>query len=109
MTTSTGRVLVFAAVSEQEWQTLVIKWAKGAGWLVSHQHDSRLQEWGTDRGVPDLILVRPPRVLLVELKRERGYLSRYQAVWLAALRACPGVEAVIWRPSMEVEVREALA
>lgn len=104
-----GREILLAQMSEADWQNQVITWARRAGWLVHHEHDSRFLEWGTDRGIPDLILVRAPRVLFVELKKERGYLTQHQAVWGAQLRACPGVEWFCWRPSDEDEVRRVLA
>lgn len=64
------------------------------GWLIYHTYDSRRSY----PGFPDLVLVKPPRVLFVELKREHGRLSRDQQRWLEALSACPGVETYVWRP-----------
>jgi hypothetical protein len=50
-------------------------------------------------GFPDLVLCRPPRLLMVELKREAGKLTQAQAEWMFDLGRCEGVEAAIWRPS----------
>lgn len=73
-------------------------------WLVHHAGDSRR----SDAGLPDLILVRPPRVVFAELKTERGRLRPAQVEWLDALRACPGVEAFVWRPSDSAEIVSTL-
>lgn len=52
------------------------------------------------RGMPDLILVKPPRVLFVELKTEKGELSDYQKTWTDVLGRCGGnVECYILKPS----------
>lgn len=69
------------------------------GWWWWHDTDSRRNH----RGLPDLILVRPPRVLFVELKRERtsAKVTREQAGVLDMLAQCPGVESYVWRPSDE--------
>lgn len=109
MTAVGVRARVLATITEREWQDQVIAWAKRAEWLVHHVHDSRKDEWGCHPGFPDLVLVRAPRVLFVELKRDRGYVSTLQAVWLASLRASPGVETYTWRPRDEIAVRECLA
>jgi hypothetical protein len=50
-----------------------------------------------DPGWPDLILIRRPRVLFVELKSDRGRLTDAQAQMLAELRACKQ-EVYVWRP-----------
>lgn len=59
---------------------------------------------GTQQGIPDWVLARPPRLLFVELKRERergdhASLSPLQQVWAEALAKCPGVEYRVVRPS----------
>lgn len=48
-------------------------------------------------GFPDLVLVRPPRVIFAELKMPRGRLSAPQRRWLRTLASCPPAEAYIWR------------
>jgi hypothetical protein len=50
-----------------------------------------------DAGHPDLILVRRPRWIWVELKGPRTPTTPEQKAWLAELRAC-GQEAYLWRP-----------
>ena len=50
-------------------------------------------------GFPDLVLIRPPRVLFLELKRQTGRLSPIQREVIDQLDACPGVEVQVARPS----------
>ena len=40
--------------------------------------------------MPRLVLVRPPRVILAELKSETGKLTPEQRVWIVTLAACGG-------------------
>ena len=52
------------------------------------------------RGMPDLILCRPPRIIFAELKTEKGQLSDKQKEWVELLSECKGnVECYVWRPS----------
>lgn len=48
-------------------------------------------------GLLDLILIRRPRVLWVELKSDRGRLTPEQRATISDLRAC-GQEAYVFRP-----------
>jgi hypothetical protein len=57
-----------------------------------------LSKW-SERGWPDLALVRPPRLVFAELKRENGKTTEYQDRWLGLLRGVPGVEVFLWRPT----------
>ena len=52
------------------------------------------------RGMPDLILCRPPRLIFAELKtdKRKSKLSPEQARWLWELRRVPGVEVYVFRP-----------
>lgn len=102
------RTVLLERMTEAEFQKQVLEWARRGNWLCHHTHDSRFQEWGTDRGFPDLVLVRPPRVLFVELKREKGNVTSNQALWIFKLENCPGIEAYIWRPTDGDEVKRVL-
>jgi hypothetical protein len=105
--TTPTRQLVLDAVTETEWQRVVMNYAHFKGWLVYHIHDSRLQEWGTDAGFPDLVLARDGHVVFVELKDKRGRLSKAQQRWIDAME--PGdVEVYVWRPTDEDEMRRVL-
>jgi len=80
--------------SEAHFMNRIRRRAKLLGWEDFHQQDSM----GTRAGLPDLILVRPPRVIFAELKSEHGRLTRAQRHTLANLMGCPGVETYIWKP-----------
>lgn len=92
------------SASEREWQAQVVDLAHLLGWRSWHVLDSR----GTSPGWPDLALVRPPRLVLAELKTETGRVRPEQAATLELLRAC-GQEAYLWRPSDWSEVQRVLA
>lgn len=97
----------FRAVTERDLQSRVMDVARLYGWRVAHFHDSRRQVkpgvFVGDRdaaGFPDLVLVRPPELLVVELKRETGKTTDEQDRWLGDLASC-GVEVLVVRPSTE--------
>ena len=87
--------LRLSSLNEKQWQAWVIEAAHTFGWHVYHTYDSRRSQ----AGFPDLTLMRPPEVLFVELKTEKGRLSASQRVWSELLEACPGVGYYLWRPS----------
>lgn len=80
--------------TEAAFQAAVIELAQRCGWLVFHPFDSRR----STPGYPDLTLCKPPRLLLMELKTERGRVRPEQREWLAALAQCPGAEVALLRP-----------
>jgi Holliday junction resolvase len=88
--------------SEQAFLRRIVRLARQAGWRVFHPAPARFgKAWRTpyagDRGFPDLVLVRPPKVLFIELKAQRGKPTPEQQEWLTALGACSEVHACIWR------------
>lgn len=100
------------ALNETAFQGHVVGLAGFYGWRDYHTLDSR----GSKRGFPDLVLVRPPELLFVELKTDTGRLSTEQEDWMHDLRAVvdaidaalflvaggiddpPRIEAHVWRP-----------
>ena len=62
-------------MTEREFQRAVVELARLMGWRVHHTRPAltRAGEWRTpiqgDAGFPDLVLCRPPRLILAELKR----------------------------------------
>jgi hypothetical protein len=82
-------------ITEKEFQRQVLDLAAIYGWSVYHP---MLSKW-SERGWPDLAMVKPPRFILAELKRESGRLSDHQVRWLAMLHDVPGIEVFLWRPS----------
>lgn len=96
-------------MTEGQWQKQVIQYATMMRWRVWHDNATnaprRCPSCGEARrlprnrsGLPDLILVRRPRVVWVELKADRGRLTDEQAAWLGDLRAS-GQEVYLWRPN----------
>lgn len=81
-------------VSEAAFQTLVVDLARWLGWACWHDNDSRRN----DAGWPDLVLVRDERMIVAELKTERGRLRAEQAYWMRLLLRVQGVEYRLWRP-----------
>lgn len=55
-------------------------------------------------GFPDLVLVKPPRLVVAELKMVGRYPTLKQCEWLEALEAC-GVETHIWTPKAWLDGR----
>ena len=82
-------------LAEKDFQRQVLDLAKLYRW---HAYHPALSKW-SERGWPDLAMVRPPRIVFAELKAEAGSITEHQARWLALLRSCPGVETYLWRPS----------
>lgn len=91
-------------LSEKEYQGQILEAARTLGWAVYHTHDSRRSA----PGFPDLVLMRPPRVLFVEVKREGGKLTSWQEYWRNGLQDCPGVEYHLWEPSDWASVVDVL-
>lgn len=105
--------------SEASWMKQVIALARLLGYRVWHDAATnaprRCSGCGIVRrgprnapGLPDLILVRRPRVVWVELKAEDGKLSEDQEAWIEDLESC-GQEVYVWRPSDIAEVQRVLA
>jgi hypothetical protein len=89
-------------VTEREFQRAVVELARLMGWRVHHTRPAltRRGRWLTpiqgDAGFPDLVLCRPPRLILAELKRVGARPTPQQQAWLDALASCAGVECYLW-------------
>ena len=88
---------------ERDLQDAVVELAKLLGWRVMHQRPARtLNGYRTaiqgHTGFPDLVLLRPPRLVFAELKGPRGRVGHDQELWLNGLRVVPNVEQYLWRP-----------
>jgi hypothetical protein len=92
------------ALRESDFQRQVLDLARIFRWRAYHP---MLSKW-SERGFPDLTLIRPPRVVFAELKREKGKSTIHQDEWGALLAACPGVEYFLWRPSDLDAIAEVL-
>ena len=84
-----------ADLTEKQWLRQVTDLARLYRWHVYHPWLSIRSE----RGWPDVAMVRPPRLILAELRTDRGKVTPHQQEWLDLLGACPGVETHLWRPS----------
>jgi hypothetical protein len=94
MTMHEYRAAQAAEMAERELQDAVMALGRYLGYRCYHTHDSRRSE----PGFPDLVLARPGRVVVAELKRETGRLTDDQQDWLERLGGA-GIECHIWRPS----------
>lgn len=103
---------------ERDFLRAVIQYAGLMGWR--HFHDAATNApracWHCGRraasprnpaGWPDLVLIRRPRILFCELKREGEKATPEQQAWLDELRAC-GQEAYLWKPSDWDEIARIL-
>ena len=81
-------------MTEAEWQRQVIQYATLRGWRVHHTRPARVRVRGKETyrtpiaghaGFPDLVLARRGRLLLVELKRDKGQLHEDQICWRSAI------------------------
>lgn len=86
---------MIAYITEEELQATVRELAEAYGWTVFWTWQSK----HSPPGEFDLRMVRPPRYLCVELKTEKGRLSKEQAETLLLLQGCPAIEVYVWRPS----------
>ena len=95
--------------SERDFMKAVIEMATLFGWRTWHDSATNAprQCWHCGRGTvlkrndpgwPDLVLVRRPRILFVELKAEGETPTVEQWAWLGELDAC-GQEAHVWTPA----------
>ena len=91
-------------ITEDEWLRSVGDALDLTGWAWIHPRPARRAQgkWTTPtqgnsaKGFPDIVAVRPPRVLWLELKTERGRVSPEQDDWLERLRTS-GQEAYVIR------------
>jgi hypothetical protein len=90
---------------EASFQRQVLDLARLMGFRAYHTWNSL----HSAAGFPDLVLVRRPRVIFVELKSERGKVGDDQWAWLDDLKRCPGVEVHLWRPSDWPEIEKVLS
>lgn len=92
---------------ERELQQAIEDHFRERGWFVYHARTAP----GSEPGLLDLVMMRPPRVIFMELKSMKGKLDerlRYsrrgnrvlptQKEWFDGLEECPGVETYLIRP-----------
>ena len=123
------------AMNETEFKTWVMDLARLRRWLIHHDRPGRTKSgWVTalegHSGFPDLVLARKGRLIIAELKTERGKLEPEQDAWLTALTGQgatphawamgvpldgddgpngPNVTVHLWRPSHRGIIEDLLA
>lgn len=102
-----ARAVLNAAVSEEDYQAQILALARGLGWRCYHTRGSR----GSDKGWPDLAMVRGATALFLEVKVQslkKGVVTPEQQGWIAALNQVRYVHAAVARPSNWPEIEDAL-
>ncbi len=117
-TTSTRKALKFEtgilpkpklikAHPERDFQQQIIDMAHLYGWRIAHFRPAMKKDgtWVTPvsadgKGFPDLLLVHPTKhkIIVVEVKTEKGKLTPEQERWLWAFAECD-IQSYDWRPS----------
>ena len=101
MATTSERTL---RIPEREFLRQIRDLANVFGWKIYHTHNSKHSE----KGYPDVTLVRDGDLIFSELKTNSGRLTPEQTQWIEALGQCRTVEACIWRPSQWDRIVERL-
>lgn len=88
--------------SERDWQATLVGALEIFGYVVEHTYPLRTQHgWRTGstlKGKPDLIAVRPPRLLAIECKTDKGRLDPDQRAVLSLYALIPCARAWVLRP-----------
>lgn len=91
-------------LTEAAFMRQVVELAALCGWKTYHPF---LSKW-SQKGWPDLSMVRRDRLVFAELKSERGKVTPEQQTWIDALNGVYCVEAYVWRPSDFDEIARVL-
>jgi hypothetical protein len=106
-------------LTEAQLQEKTTALAHARGWLVHHDRPAPDPRQGGalrtvidgDKGFPDLVLARGGRIIIAELKSEKGRTSQQQEQWLDALgvNTYPStVTVTVWRPRDWPDIERAL-
>lgn len=90
-------------MTEEQFQQQVIDLAAATGWFHFHDYDSRRSV----EGFPDLLLTRPPQLIVMELKVGRRKATEAQLAWLDRFRAC-GIPAFLFYDTDFVTIQQIL-
>lgn len=123
--TPTPRALYVYPEDEDSWLAWVTDYATRVArpaWRRYHTRNAK----GSDPGFPDLVLVRPPRLIFAELKTDspRAKVTADQRAWLDDLAGVgidpgwedqarrrlsgPMVETYVWRPADRPDIERIL-
>ena len=119
------------AMSEAELQKEVNNLLTANGWRWTHFRTAittaghYVTAISGDKGFPDVVAVRPPRLVFIELKTERGQMSEDQLEWMGNLSmvnrageewtetegavVTGGIEVYLWKPMDLLDGSIALA
>lgn len=92
------------SMSEKSLSQHVVHAAKECGWLVARTWLSKF----SPAGEPDLRMVKDGRLVIAELKSDKGQPSAAQVTWLDALSQVQGIETFLLRPNDLGEVYKLL-
>jgi hypothetical protein len=104
-----ARRILLEHVSEKDFRQQVATWAEERSWLAYWTWNSK----HSPAGFPDLVVCRPPRLIIAELKTQHAQPPKgRQAEWLDWLGQCQlvgcSLEVYLWRPLDEDAILEAL-
>jgi hypothetical protein len=90
--------------TEAQYQDTLTAYADAQGWRWTHFRAAKTDKGfrtplSGSPGFVDLVLVRGDRLIMAELKSQKGKMSEDQWEWARALAQVPGVEYYQWRPS----------
>lgn len=111
----TDRERMLRAITEKVWTQQVVDMGRTFGWKIHHSlvgfgFSGKPITLQGHKGLPDLLMVKPPRVVFMELKRQAvRELTPEQEEWIALLKKCPSVEVYIFRPGDVVQVAGVLS
>ena len=99
-------VMVMHSVTENELLQTVLEMAEAMGYVVYHVFEQSHYAKRTVIGFPDLVMYRPfdfergwrRRLIVMELKSQRGVLTEQQQDWLSCFSSFK-IETYIVRPS----------
>lgn len=101
-------------ITEAEFLRQVLQYARLHSWMSAHFRPgmTRKGRWvtavsGDGVGFPDLLLVKPPKLIVAELKVGKNQVTTEQRAWLYAFREA-GILAFVWRPSDWPEIERVL-
>ena len=102
--TAKATKVVLNAITEADFQQLVIQTAEANGWLIWHDRDSRRNR----AGLPDLLMIRGPVLLFLELKTEKGKVRPEQEAFIGRLKQVKYVHADVVRPRHFEQIAQVL-
>ena len=100
-------------ITEKDFSSQIESLLNIFGWHWCHFRPARTEHgWRTalsgHKGFLDYIATKPPRLLIFELKSEKGKVSSEQQEWIDLLKQCTGAEVYLWKPSQIDEIVEIL-